>query len=53
MSKFELRILQSVGYSDRLQYRTKDVWPYDTVPSLDNRDPVWSRWKDVPRVCEG
>jgi len=50
MSKFELRILR--GTTDKLQYRTKDVWPYTTVPRFDPRNYSWSKWKDVPIVSD-
>lgn len=48
MNDFELRIVEESEGNMVLQYKTKDVWPYDTVPKLDNRTCVWSAWKAVP-----
>jgi len=61
MSEFELQILIKIVLKGKnnveqevqtLQYRTKDVWPYTTVPRLDPREYIWSKWKDVPIVRE-
>jgi hypothetical protein len=42
---FKIRILQGIGLTDKLQYKTKNVW-YDGS-TTENGRRTWSKWQDV------
>ena len=48
MINFELRIVLALGFTNTLQYRTKDKWADGTT--VNNGKYIWSDWKNVPMV---